>query len=180
VTSHAFRWLADGVEYRSWRGGAAEEGSSPLIHAWTYTGPHIPRPEQPRVHVNLWQVAGPPATNQEVVLEAFTFVPEGGPTSVVDDAPRAASWLSDARPNPFNPLTVIGYTLERAGDAEITVYDVAGRRVRRLASGATPAGYHEVTWDGRDDAGRRVASGVYLYRLRAGDVAETKKMVLLK
>jgi flagellar hook assembly protein FlgD len=52
--------------------------------------------------------------------------------------------------------------------------------VRVLVSGARPAGDHKVTWDGRDDHGRNVASGVYLYKLRSGGVLETKKMVLLK
>ncbi len=179
VTSHAFRWLADRVEYRSWRGGPGEEATSPVIHAWTYTGPHIPRPEQPRVHINLWQMSTPPATNQEVVLPAFTFVPEGGPTAV-NSGPRTAASLSDARPNPFNPSTAIGYTLRRAGSAEVAVYDVSGRRVRVLTTGPATAGYHEVHWDGRDDSGRRVASGVYFYQLRAVGVVETKKMVLLK
>lgn len=179
ITSHAIRWLPDRVEYRSWRGGPADEATSVQIHAWTYTGPHIPRPEQPRVHVNLWQFTGPPATNQEVVLDAFTFVPAASATAV--DAPaRGESRLSDARPNPFNPSTSIGYTLAREGKTEIVVYDVSGRRVRVLASGPATAGYHEVTWDGRDDAGRAVASGVYFYQLRAGDTVETKKMVLLK
>ncbi len=180
VTSHAFRWLADRVEYRSWRGGPGDEATSVQIHAWTYTGPHIPRPEQPRAHINLWQGAGAPSTNQEVVLGAFTFIPDS-PVGVDDGLPpRGAASLSNARPNPFNPSTAIGYTIAREGHSEIVVYDVSGRRVRVLVSGVVPAGYHEVHWNGRDDAGRRVASGVYLYQLRAGDAVETKKMVLLK
>jgi flagellar hook assembly protein FlgD len=65
-------------------------------------------------------------------------------------------------------------------NAEIVVYDVRGRRVRTLVNKFVPAGYHEAVWDGRDDFGNRVASGVYLYQLRAGGVAETRKMVLLK
>jgi hypothetical protein len=181
VTSHAFRWLADRVEYRSWRGGPAEEISSVMIHSWTYTGPHIPRPEQPRVHINLWQATGPPAVDQEVVLDAFTFIPAGGATGAAGGTtPSRGSALSDARPNPFNPVTTIGYTLREAARADIVVYDVSGRRVRVLFSGAATAGYHEVTWDGRNDAGSRVASGLYLYQLRSGDGVETKKMVLLK
>ncbi|MBD3220989.1 hypothetical protein GF314_07070, partial [bacterium] len=78
VTSHAIRWLADRVEYRCWRGPADEESTSPLIHAWTYAGPHIPRPEQPRFHLNLWKLEGTPAGDQEVVFRDFRFVPADG------------------------------------------------------------------------------------------------------
>jgi hypothetical protein len=180
ITSHAFRWLADRVEYRSWRGGPADESTSVPIRAWTYTGPHIPRPEQPRVHINLWQATGVPAATQEVVLNAFTFVPYVVPTGVADSPPSGSELLSNARPNPFNPSTTIGYRLMREGQTELVIYDVSGRRVRVLVSGVIPAGYREATWDGRDDHGRRVASGVYLYQLRFGNVLETKKMVLLK
>jgi hypothetical protein len=179
ITSHAFRWLHDRVECRSWRGGPLDEGTSTQIHSWTYTGPHIPRPEQPRVHINLWQIANP-ASNQEVVINAFTFVPAGTATAVRDAPPAARSFLADARPNPFNPTTAIGYTVAAAGFAEIAVYDVRGKLVRTLLSGRVVAGYDEVVWDGRDDSGNRVASGVYLYQLRAGNVVETKKMVMLK
>jgi hypothetical protein len=178
ITSHAFRWLHDRVECRSWRGGPLDESSSVQIYSWTYTGPHIPRPEQPRVHINLWQI-DTPAGDQEVVLDAFTFVPEG-PTAAVDVPPTTISYLADARPNPFNPSTSIGYTMAADGFAEIAVYDVRGKRVRTLVSGYAVAGFNEVRWDGRNDSGERVASGVYLYQLRAGKVVETKKMVLLK
>ncbi|HEX6792008.1 MAG TPA: FlgD immunoglobulin-like domain containing protein [Candidatus Krumholzibacteria bacterium] len=178
VTSHAFRWLADRVEYRAWRGGPADEATSVQIRAWTYTGPHIPRPEQPRVHMNLWQNGGAPATNQEVVFDAFTFV-SATPTAVATP-PARGTRLFDARPNPFNPSTTITYRLARAGQAELVIFDVSGRRVRVLVNDAVSEGDHDAMWDGRDDHGRLVSSGVYFYRLRAGGVAETKKMVLLK
>ena len=83
-------------------------------------------------------------------------------------------------PNPFNPLTTITYSLGTAKKAELLVYDLAGRRVKTLVAGHVTAGGHEATWDGRDEAGKRVASGVYLYRLRAKDYVETKRMVLVK
>ncbi len=184
ITSHAFRWLADRVECRSWRGGPDDEATSPTIHTWTYTGPHIPRPEQPRVHINLWQFDGPPATAQEVVLTDFTFVPEGW-TSVPDhpvDSPQHGdvARLLPARPNPFNPTTTIGYSLAADATVQLDIYDIAGRKVRTLVGGMTPAGKHEVTWSGRNDDGEAVASGVYLYRLRTDESVETRRMVLLK
>jgi len=180
TTSHAFRWLSDRVECRSWRGGPQDELTSVQIHSWTYTGPHIPRPEQPRVHINLWHI-DTPASDQEVVLDAFTFVPEGGPATAAGDTPLpATSYLADARPNPFNPTTSIGYTMVTDGFAEIKIYDVNGQLVRTLVSGNVRAGFNEVVWDGRNDLGNRIASGIYLYQLRAGSVVETKKMVMLK
>jgi flagellar hook assembly protein FlgD len=88
--------------------------------------------------------------------------------------------LGIAAPNPFNPQTTISYSLGAAGDGELAIYDLAGRRVKTLVSGYVDAGQHEAQWGGRDEQGRRVASGVYLYRLVAGDFVETRRMVLLK
>ncbi len=158
-----------------------DENGAVMLHTWTYEGPHIPRPEQPRVHINLWRL-NTPAANQEVVLDEFTFVPMGVVVGIPEVQPqgRGAPSLSVARPNPFNPTTTIEYTLPRGGDTELVVFDVEGRRVRTLVNEFVPAGVHGAVWDGRDDAGNRVASGVYLYRLRAGGVVETRKMVLVK
>jgi hypothetical protein len=184
ITSHAFRWLHDRVECRSWRGGPIDEAPENMIHSWTYTGPHIPRPEIPRVHINLWLCCGEPSSNQEVVFDAFTFFP-ADPTGV--DDPLEEQHLAEppvrllsARPNPFNPVTTIGYSLTEDGVAEMAVFSPAGRRVRTLVSGVVPAGDHEAVWDGLDDRGTPVASGVYFYTLRVGDAAETRRMVLVK
>ncbi|GJM24431.1 MAG: hypothetical protein DHS20C16_08460 [Phycisphaerae bacterium] len=75
--SYALRWLPDRIEARAWRGGPSDESPSTLIASWINSGPHLPRPEQPRVHINLWQLNGPPSDgqNQEVELESFRFVP---------------------------------------------------------------------------------------------------------
>ncbi len=184
ITSHALRWLPDRVECRSWRGGPSDEAPENMIHAWTYSGPHVPRPEQPRVHLNLWQCCGPPASSQEVVLNAFTFFPEGG-TGVEDVADDSGTYIPSARlfaarPNPFNPGTSIGYSLDRDSVVELAVYDVSGRLVRTLVSEQVPAGEHVIAWDGRDDRGNTVASGVYLYKLSTGNAFETRRMVLVK
>jgi len=184
LTSHAFRWLHDRVEWRSWRGGPTDEAPENLIHSWSYAGPHIPRPEQPRVHINLWQFDGPPASEQEVILNAFTFVPEAVTAVTEEPSPRPPIYrtgrLSAAEPNPFNPGTTIRYFLAEAGRAEIIIYDVAGRQVRVLANGHLQAGEHETFWDGCADSGEQAASGVYLYVLRADDVVETRTMSLVK
>ncbi|HOX24191.1 MAG TPA: FlgD immunoglobulin-like domain containing protein [Candidatus Krumholzibacteria bacterium] len=184
--SHAMRWLADRVEFRVWRGGAADESAATTIHAWTYQGPHVPRPEQPRLHLNLWKLAGGvPAADQEVVFADFRFVPAGGPVAVADDRlsglPAAAGGrLLPAAPNPFNPQTAIRFELDRGGTVALDVHDLAGRRVRGLVSGQAPAGQHRTTWDGRDDGGLRVASGVYLVRLRGEGFTASQRVALIE
>jgi hypothetical protein len=84
-------------------------------------------------------------------------------------------------PNPFNPSTVIRYDVPAGGgDVTLVIYDVAGRLVRTLIDGYQVTGRREVTWDGRDRSGSAVSSGVYFYRLVAGDYVQTRKMILLK
>jgi len=184
VASHAFRWLPDRVEFRSWRGGPGEEATAIPIHAWTYTGPHVPRPDQPRVHVNLWQFEGPPAASQEVVLDAFTFVPAcvAPPCGVVAVAPQgrdATVWIG-ARPNPFRRSTAIRYAATGHGPVDLAVYDLAGRRLRTLVEGRSSPGEHEIAWDGRDGTGRRLPTGVYLLRFRGEAESGTRRVVLLR
>ena len=88
--------------------------------------------------------------------------------------------LSQNYPNPFNPTTAIDFSLPRAEHVSLMVFDIQGREVRTLVDKNMNAGEHTVEWDGTTDAGDHVASGVYLYRLRAGDVSKTKKMTFLK
>jgi hypothetical protein len=95
-------------------------------------------------------------------------------------APPRETTLFQNYPNPFNPTTTISYFLPEQARVDLIIYDVRGRVVRTLVSGIQPAGTRSETWNGRDDAGRRVGSGVYLYRLKAGKIALTRKMVLLQ
>jgi hypothetical protein len=180
LTSHAFRWLSDRVEFRSWRGGPGDEIPANMIHSWTYTGPHIPRPEQPRIHINFWQYSGLPDTCQEVVIDEFTFVSDEIAGAPEDFTISTVSHLWAAVPNPFSSETAIRHTLTKGGDTQIVIYDVLGRRVRTLVNGFVRAGEHDVVWDGRDDSGSELAPGTYLYRLRTDDVVETRKLILLK
>ncbi len=75
---------------------------------------------------------------------------------------------------------MISFSLCERKRAFLAVYDVAGRLVRVLIDDVVEAGPRDVTWDGKDNAGRGVASGVYFYRLRAGEFTDTRKMVLLR
>ena len=88
--------------------------------------------------------------------------------------------LGQNTPNPFNPNTVIVFAVPRPAEVRVEVFNVLGQKVKTLANEFSKAGYKRVEWDGTDDNGSSVASGVYLYRMTAGDFSETKKMLLLK
>ena len=88
--------------------------------------------------------------------------------------------LSQNYPNPFNPSTAISFNLPVAGFAELSVFNILGQKVITLVSGNMSAGNHEVTWEGTDETGSTVTSGVYFYRLTTEQNSETRKMMLMK
>ncbi len=88
--------------------------------------------------------------------------------------------LSQNYPNPFNPSTTISVSLQEQSNLRLIVFDVLGRRVREFVYEQVPAGVHEIAWDGNNSSGSPVASGVYLYRVTAGQKAITHRMLLLK
>lgn len=106
-----------------------------------------------------------------------------GPDQVTgDETPEtpAASYLSQNYPNPFNPVTTIRFGLKSRGAVSLRIFDPAGRLVRTLADEPRDAGHYTEEWDGRDNSGRAVTSGVYFYRVETGAFKETMKMVLLR
>ncbi|MEW6751578.1 MAG: glycoside hydrolase family 9 protein [Candidatus Latescibacterota bacterium] len=144
----------------------------------------------------------PPVVAQDGELASLTFrvlpgaatpfvAVEGG-AAVTSEGPRR---LAPARvhlpepggvtlypgfPNPFNGSTQISFSLERAGPLSLTVYDVLGQRVRTLLEGPGDPGLHRVAWDGRDEAGRPAASGLYVCRLATAGVVRTQRLMLLQ
>ncbi|MBT4497672.1 MAG: T9SS type A sorting domain-containing protein [Gemmatimonadetes bacterium] len=111
--------------------------------------------------------------------------PSSGSTAVVEDraAGRPLTFaLKQNYPNPFNAGTVIRFALPERRDIELSIFNLAGQRVATLTQGMREAGTYTVRWDGRDDDGRELASGVYLYRLRTdeGQQMETQKLVLVR
>ena len=96
------------------------------------------------------------------------------------DPPTVFTALHGCRPNPFNPYTEVRYTLARAGHASLTIYDVEGRVVRTLFADEQPAGDGSATWDGRDDSGRNLPSGLYVCRLVYGGGVAAMKMSLVR
>ncbi len=112
-------------------------------------------------------------------LENQSLLVEIDEPTGVDALPRAHR-LAQNVPNPFNPATVIAFELPRSERVSLVIYAVDGRRIRTLLDGDFEAGPHEVTWQGRDQSGRQVATGTYFYALRAGDFERVRKMTLVK
>jgi hypothetical protein len=109
----------------------------------------------------------------------FAYARATAPPVAVDDPPHADLGLR-AAPNPFNPATVLRFALARAGRARLALYDSRGLRVRTLVDEELAEGAQAVRWDGRDDAGRAVAAGTYVARLRTDDGTGTEVLTLVK
>jgi subtilisin-like proprotein convertase family protein len=101
------------------------------------------------------------------------------PDDASDGVPAVTRLVGNI-PNPFNPQTTVVFELQRAGAVVLDIYDVRGQRVKQLLRESLGAGRHEIRWDGRDEGGRSVASGVYFCRMTAGDVGQMHKMTLVR
>ena len=88
--------------------------------------------------------------------------------------------LSQNYPNPFNPSTVIEYSVPIGTNVSIDIFNVLGQKVKTLTNETKAPGTYRVEWDGTDESGQTVSTGIYLYRFHAGDVVQSKKMVLMK
>ena len=96
----------------------------------------------------------------------------------VPGLPQAA--LYPNFPNPFNPQTTIRYSLAFAGEVTLEIFNLKGQRVRSYTPGAQAAGNHAFVWNGTDDQGLGVASGIYFYRLSSPKFSQSRKMILMK
>ena len=125
------------------------------------------------------EIGGPVEHDVTIFLEVSEYT--GADDDVADDANTPASFaLFQNQPNPFNPETNISFRLPVRTHASLIVYNIEGKKVRTLLSHELGVGTHTVRWDGRDENGNAVASGVYLYRLRTAEFVHTMKMVLMK
>ena len=88
--------------------------------------------------------------------------------------------LYDNYPNPFNPITQIGYELPEESDIRVMIYDIMGRRIRTLVDMKQKVGYWSIHWNGTNDTGSPVPAGIYLYKIQVGKLSQTKKMALLE
>jgi hypothetical protein len=88
--------------------------------------------------------------------------------------------LKQNYPNPFNPETIIEYVVPERGQVELNIYNLLGQKIRSLVNDMKTPGTYQILWDGRDDHGNNVATGMYLYQLRSENAFITKKMMLIK
>ncbi len=123
---------------------------------------------------------------QCVSNDAFIFMVDqvqieapGGTPNNPEIAP-VVSQLIGNYPNPFNPETRIAFSTKENGPVSIDIYNVKGQKVRSLLNENREAGTHSVVWNGKDDNGKNVASGVFFYRMKSGKYSSTKKMILMK
>lgn len=100
--------------------------------------------------------------------------------SAVEGAGTAVRWSLTAQPNPFNPRTAIRFELAAPGAVALDIYALNGAHIRSLLAASLDVGSHQADWDGRDDSGRAVAAGAYLARLRAGEIALTQRLMLVR
>ncbi len=138
--------------------------------------------------VSLPVTLGPYAEKRKIELKQVVLADQKAASIPVGDhiyVPTGFE-LSQNYPNPFNPWTTIRFTLPSQQEGGLTlpttlkIYNVLGEVVRTLVDEPMAPGAHEVVWDGKDDQGDQTASGIYFYRLRAGDLQDTKKMVLMR
>ncbi len=136
--------------------------------------------QQPHSVLNLWAAHAFDEAGARHIAELWTNTFVFGVTAA-DDTPTAAnSRFLGAYPNPFNPNTELRFSLARAGDASLKVFDAAGRQIRQFDLRGLAEGEHSVTWNGRDDQGATVASGAYLIQLDADGRVDTGRVVMLK
>ncbi len=123
----------------------------------------------------VWQSEKEGDWNIYASYTEVTAVEEKIPTWI----PRDFALLQN-RPNPFNTFTSIRYVLPSDSYVELTIHNIQGDLIRKLVGGWKPTGSHSVYWDGEDERGRNVSSGIHFYRLKAGGIEHTRKMIILK
>jgi len=163
VPDPQYQWLRNGVELPT-------EVSASLII------PNVQRGDSGSYRVVVSNVAGA-ETSKEAILNVRRIVNsvEGSEGAL----PTAFS-LGQNYPNPFNPTTTMLFSLPQNSHVKLDVYNMRGQKVRALLNEERPAGFYEARWNGRDDNGVLVSSGVYLYRIKADGFFQTRKMIFMK
>jgi len=161
-------------------GGGVEE---PVIETIMTKGVYPEEPERA-----VWLVSYHSSCQSGTFyLDAYSGIILDGGLGIEDSGesmspiPRSVELMQNY-PNPFNPSTVVRYNVAESGGVQVTlrIYDIHGRYVRGLVDGVKGEGSHSVQWDGRNDHGERVSSGVYLMRLDAGSTTSVRKMIMIK
>jgi len=115
-------------------------------------------------------------TNLDVALAKDPGGVAGKPSEII----QQKGLILSNRPNPFGNQTTINYQISKSGMVSLKIYNAAGQLVKTLANATQPAGHYAVNWDGRDESGKNVSNGVYIYRLQAGDISQIRKMIVLR
>jgi len=152
-------------------------------HDWLYTMNEIERITYGEDELYVTTIERTDTYSLDAIVR-IDFIPDTTTVSVGPPGNRPTPpdplHLFQNWPNPFSPGTQIAFDLPVAGRAELLIFDVSGRLVRTLVDEKRPAGLQSVRWDGRDETGRAVASGVYFYSLTAPGVDENRRMILVK
>lgn len=179
-----FARLLDDIVYLSW-----ETGASTPVEGFNVYRSETTEAELARINDALVPLEAAGEWGDRTALAGRTYLYRIGavsrdgesfsPTLSVALPPKPTT-LYPNYPNPFNPTTTIAFYLAEAGRVTVSIYDVSGSRVRTLLDRQLAAGRHAELWDGANDAGSRVGSGVYYCRLSAGKTNLTKKLVIVR
>jgi hypothetical protein len=114
------------------------------------------------------------------LVRTFSVDEQTDVQEVPSDALPKEFTLSQNYPNPFNPVTNIDFALPRAAHVRIDIFNILGSKISTLVNEHLSAGYKSVEWDGRSSSGQAVSSGVYLFRITAGEFTASRKALLMK
>ncbi len=177
-STHMFTWDEDSIEFQSLYGHFSTPPCDEyIIESWYYTGSDNPPPGDENPRINFWLFNGQaPSGSQEIIIKGFEFIFD---TTIVLSHPIATTpqdfILYPNYPNPFNPITTIKYSLPKDCWVKFDIFNVLGQKVATLVDGEQKAGHRTVKWDTN-----LFSSGIYFYRLQAGNFVQTRKMILLK
>ncbi|MCK4339511.1 MAG: T9SS type A sorting domain-containing protein [Candidatus Cloacimonetes bacterium] len=181
-TTHMFEWRENYIEFQSYYGCSSTPSSNDLIESWTYTGSDIPTPGDENPRINLWLFNGvPPSDGEdiEIIIQCFEFTSD---TIAVDNyiVNPQPYYLYQNYPNPFNPKTKISFSISKDNKVDISVYTIKGQKIKTLVNKLLLVGEYSIIWNGKNDSGKLVSSGIYFYKMGLENYSSTKKMILLK
>jgi len=191
-------WNPAELQFRGYRGGNSAGFEAPVVNdlkasqgqlIFANANPHGGEGAVNVLNVEFRALSGSAANVSlefSAMAAALTFtdllpylkIGNEGSAAETENIPQ--SFAVDNYPNPFNPATTIRYQLPEAAAVQLVIYNVLGQQVRSLVSERREAGYHQIAWDGRNDAGAQVGSGIYIYRFTANSFTKVQKMMLLK
>ena len=167
-----------GVSRKSGQGGISNSGAViQILMSGNKTAP-----SGTQVDLSLLNVVAidPQGNSINFIVENGEFTTSVNPLMNRSDKIPTSFHLSQNYPNPFNPQTNISFQIPKTTQVVLKIFDIVGQEIHTLINREMPAGDHEVIWDGRDNNGREMASGVYIYMLKAGDFMDSRKMIFMQ